>query len=59
LGKRRRYVVDYLCHVDGLPCANFDVVLGVGVCELNGVVCYRFTLKNSGHILEIEFDGYR
>ena len=59
MGKRKRYVVNYLCLIDSLPCANFDLVLGVGVCELNGVVCYRFTLKNSDRVLEIEFDGYR
>jgi hypothetical protein len=55
LGKRKRYFVEYLCHVDGLPCSNYNLDLAVGVCELNGVVCSRFTVKNADHILEFDF----
>lgn len=55
MGKRKRYVVDFLCHVDGMPCINFDRSLGFAVCEVNGHVCFRFTLKNFKRTLEIRF----
>jgi len=46
LGKRKALVVEYVCHCDGLPCCNFDLALGHGVCEVDGDVCYRFTVRN-------------